>query len=692
MNQQANERLMKELLDQTIREHILSESRNGPSEGVSGFRQNIKDEVEQSLKYANQQLSSETKIGVNGPTNDENAEDIENVVRDYIESRNDIYLSAGPTAMREGRSPDWANDYESVSNPGAGSFWKLWLAVGGDELHENGELYTWKLSTGQSSSDGPNASDYELIICTAYNLFSEKGDDNPLYVDGNLDTSKEAVQALGEEQVRPYIDKALEGNADQSDIETVLYGEALHVGMEIIKRNREFQNVGDRAVQYGAASISTSPEYLGGDATPKTDFYFSDGPKVSLKKKGKQAQYMSGEKRDAKAVFTAALHYFDENEDSAKRKLEEDLIGTVEENFTSKIEREGNETVTNIKEMGEDLYTDYRISELGDEMEREIDRAEGPIKYELANGDEVKLNESNYENYIETHVKNELQYYDIKNGDAKKSQIIKDKFISKSGFMRRIDQNFGSNEVDKLDEMSKSVLKKAIDHSEASRVVKENIQEKGETARSMAKWTLFEAMTGLYKFDGPTSSDPFSSLDSASKPVSDTLFKYEQSPNGTDDHHNITESFVESNADNINIRVSYKTRANKFSTTLRLEQEENIDDPFVQIVKEEREKMFEDIREHAEHRQQLYEIENSPEKALIVEDVLGYDFMEMINNMIKKGKNLLDYMYDRFMEYARNVLNRAKQLIRDAIDRGVEDLLSLLGMEIDTVEISPIQI
>jgi len=683
------------LLDNAIKTY-LTESREGPGDAsVSNFEENVQDELADKVSGVGKN-SKRNSLDISGDVTPELEDKLESVLSDYISDNfSDVEVVHPPQVSRsiptatdpkdkEEKSWNQIDSYQTISDHKSSNP-ILYVVLG-----ENNEVYGWKLSSSASSS-GLRASQYELLICTAYNLYKDRNNsENPLVVEGgSFETSRQQVSRLSEEDIEPYVTEALGGSSDQGKVELALNTEGLMVSLDVIMRNPSLQNRGDYAVQYGSASAGTSSEYTGGDATPKTDFYFEDGTNVSLKKKGSSAQYMSGEKDDARAVFEAAKYFFDAEEDSAKEEVLNELIETVKKRFDDRINRTGEDNVTDIKKTVQAIYIDDRVGEIGRKLESDIRKGGRKVELEMKDGEDIVFtNESSQDikTYLQKHAENELKYYGLKRGNPDQGEIISKYMISGRKLIEKITKEFKNEKIDELDEMAKQVVRQAVDNEQASRVIKQQVLGSTKTSERLRKWILFEASTGLYKFDGPVSSDPFQALDSSSRPVADTILKFDPTVNGNDILTKVNESWVNKNAQNVNIRVSFKTRSSSIAQTLRLE---NVSDAFSKAAHEERQKMFEDMAKHVKHRKSLFKAREEVEKqqTLMSEEIFGYDFGGMIKNAIKDGVSIVKYIKNRFTEYLQDTYQKITDLIRKAGNQGLGRLMNLFGVEVDQVEI-----
>lgn len=690
--------LPMELLDNAIRDYLENREklleRTAPgASSVPEFEKEIRDHIIDTFEEAPGGMSQNHLIGVD-ETDMGFFEAVTNEIEDYISKSYGAGVMTEPPVLvppRDAPQTDgerWDMRYKSVSDVGSSKHYTIWTVI-------NDSLYYWKLSTSESMGTSLRAADYEVAICAGYNIYKRRdSEDNPFVIDGDLDPKADVTA----DEIRRYVDLAVDGSASDSEIQKTI--SAINTGLGVILRNSKLQSKGDQAIQYGAASADTSSAYTGEDSTPKTDFYFTDGPNVSLKKKGSNPQLMSGQVKDARAVFDAAMHYFDEEEKDSKREIKEELVESFEEDF-EKIDRPTKQTtISSIRDEALDSFRDRRKREVKDmisdilskERVRDelsgIESKNGTVTMETMSGDSYEIDEHTSGTEIEAiaaaHAKAELKYHGIASRGRSnfEERVISDLLIDRKRIVRMVDDFFGQNEVDRINEISKSVLKRTLDHREATDKAKRLVEESDE----FGKWAVFEAATGLYKFDGPSSS-PFSDLEDASLPVANTYLKFDQVPGtkGRDVLHEIDESWVEERGKNINVRVSFKTREGGFYSTLRLEGEDDGSSAIGQAIEEERQSMLEDIEKQIKLRKAVHEDK-------LNEDVLGYDVMGALRKVVKRGKGMLDYISKRFKQFISDVMNRIRNVIDDALSIGLDRLFEVLGMEVQEVQFSSVKI
>lgn len=675
------------LLDEAIKTYLNERSAPGAM-GVTEFTKDVKDFVVKNFDESTGDKKGNNLIGMEGVDEDV-FKTIVNEVENYVVQKyGEETIDLGPKLVSPRDAPvdengvRWDNieGIEVSGDPGSNTHYTMWIIV------EN-SLYYWKFSTSESAGTSLRASDYELAIAAGYNIYKDQNnEENPfLNENGNIDPAADVT----EEEVFPYVDRALKETPSDSDIRKAVA--AVNTGIGVILRNSSLQNRGDAAVQYGASSVQTASEYTGTDNTPKTDFYFTDGTNISLKKKGTNPQLMSGQVEDAKGIFDAALYYFDENERKEKQKLKEQLVSSFEKDF-GKINRPTKQdTVTSIRSEAMENYVNGRAEEvekkLSDEVEKRISGSEKEkAKIPTLGREDYELNLKNdLTDIAKAHAEAELSYFGIKSqrgSSNEKERLIKPLVIDRKELVARIDNQFGDSKIEKIDEISKDVLKRTLDHRKATNIAKELIEENED----FGKWAVFEAATGLYKFDGPTSS-PLSNLSNASTPVADTYLKFDPLPGtkGSDVFKKIDQKWMKNRASDINVRISFKTRSSGFYSTLRLEGEETTTTSFEETIEEERQSMLEDIKNQINIRSKI-------RSGKLNEDVFGYDIKGAVQNALEKGKTMLGYIADRFQTFIKNVLDKLKNYIDEAIDRGLKNLFDFLGMEVQEVEFSSVEI
>ena len=677
----------KALLDQAVRDyltkdqrHLVNEIRSVPGGlTVSEFQEDVKSHINSEFDEVGGNLDGPNKIGVAG-TGESVRGNIRDAIESYIKKQfGQNIFDEKPVLLPPRQQPTtdggdlWTDVYESVSDMGSSSYYGIWTVV-------EGSVFYWKLSTAESTGTSLRAEDYELTICAGYNAYKDRQNpENPFVQDGEIDPLAQVPPDNA--KLQEYTNKAVFGSPSEGDYNTVSAG--MGTGLGVIKRNRELQNKGEFATQFGAASAETSSQYQGKDNTPKTDLFFEDGTNVSLKKSG-SSQLVSGQVEDSKAIFEGALHFFNESEKTRKRKLKEDVMEEFDRSF-EKIDRPTKKkTVQTIKEAALSAYKENRIEELESVADRLIPSG-GQLELETASGDRIVLKDGDdYRSVLVNHAKAELKYHGLssRQGKWRRRLIQRDEFlIGKKELVQRIDRQFGSKEAELIDENSKKVLKRVIDHREITETVKELVEEDSD----FGKYVVFEAATGFYKFDGPSSS-PFRDLQSASRPVANSYLVFDQASGmaGQDKYAKITKNWAQSKAENINIRVSFKTRGSGFYSTLRLESEKEETkeklSPLEEIFEEERRKMVSDVIEKSKRRSQLYEFS------------LGQAVQSGINTAIQKGKDMLSYMVNRFNEFVESVKTRIKNLIENALDQGLDAFMNALGIEVEAVRIDPIEI
>ncbi len=650
----------KALLDRVVRDYLtkdqrqLNEVRSVPGGlTVSEFQEDVKSHINSQFDEVGGNLDGANKIGVAG-TGESVRGDIRDAIESYIKKQfGENIFDEKPVLLPPRQQPTtdggdlWTDVYESVSDMGSSSYYGIWTVL-------EGSVFYWKLSTAESTGTSLRAEDYELAICAGYNAYKDRQNpENPFVQDGELNPL--AQVSSDNVKLQEYTNKAVSGSPTEADYNTVSAG--MSTGLGVVKRNRELQNKGEFATQFGAASVSTSSQYQGEDNTPKTDLFFEDGTNVSLKKSG-SSQLVSGQVEDSKAIFEGALHFFNEAEKSRKRKLKEEVMEEFDRSF-EKIDRPTKKkTVQTIKDAALSAYKENRIEELENMADRLIPSG-GQLKLETASGDRVVLKDGDdYRSVLVNHAKAELKYHGLssRQGKWRRRLIQRDEFlIGKDDLIQRIDRQFGSKEAELIDENSKKVLKRVIDHREITEMVKELVEEDSD----FGKYVVFEPVANSY-----------------------LVFDQASGMAGQDKYAKITKDWAQSKAENINIRVSFKTRGSGFYSTLRLESEKEESElsPLEEVFEEERRKMVSDVIEESKRRSQLYEFS------------LGQAVQSGINTALQKGKDMLSYMVNRFNEFVESVESRIKNLIENALDQGLDAFMNVLGIEVEAVRIDPIEI
>ena len=355
----------------------------------------------------------------------------------------------------------------------------------------------------------PAAEDFELGIAVAYNM--KQG------------MSKE--EAIKEADISNGGKEKLEDSPILLETGRVV-AEKIKVGPSI----KHFGSNGDKVVGEKYPK-GTSP-------TAKTDLLGNKENHISVKKSG-GSQLMSGSTAtDGKGVLASALLYYDSYNDEKSSAIAKEFVDSLNES--------GNHNKINA-DLGIKGTSTLLINKFKE------------WRYKNIKSQHSKLKDTEINNHIAT----ELVNFNITNSKPRNAKLSDNiPVLTKDDFNDWLKNGINANKSlsDKIMQDIESVYYSKISHKKLEKELKDNL----ETDPDLAKWAVYEAMTGLYKFNNTIDINT-KNLNPAS---ANTVLVFDD--NTFIKYYKITPEIAAKVSGNIEYQINFKSSQGKSYTALRM--------------------------------------------------------------------------------------------------------------------------
>lgn len=384
---------------------------------------------------------------------------------------------------------------------------------------KNGKNLEFNIIT---SKFGITATEYEMLICIAYNQKYNK-----LKLIDAIKKSGANTTSLIEKYISLY----------EKNINFI----------KMIQPN--LKNFGTYMENTGGGIKNEKKDlnWPGNNSTPKTDIYTGiSGGRISVKKSG-SSRLMSGSRDEAVGTFKAAIKFYDKFSKKSSLKLANEIIKDIAKKFDKRTIEQG---IGDTKDMLNEKYIDYRFPKIKDELiKKGIKYNDIAIKLHAAA--EAKLlnitsfkKQPNEKDFIPGIKKNKTteEFFEYLQSSKKIKQSIKDEIID--------------------------IYNLTVVHNDIFKKINKEFTESPE----FKMWTIYEAATGVHKFSGETKK----AENTTKVSIAEKILIFNTS-DGNIEISEINEDWAKKKINNTDINVEFKSASNTTYSTFQLMTSENKD-------------------------------------------------------------------------------------------------------------------